>query len=260
MAGSTVLVLGGGGFYGKYLVDDVLRFTDAQVLLVSRRPMDHPSKRVVTAACDRRNLSRLTQLAEQCEILVNFAGPFQDAPLEPIRAAWAAGAHYIDVAEDRAMGRRVRELDEDVRRARIAAFNGLSVVPGMEALFANMLAPCFDRLTSFRGFAAPDTKRHRGKAMFWTMMYGVGREFVLPSGGRPRRARGWSEGEWVRFPPPLGDRLVYLVLEMADADLLPELFGVDTVEFKAGSEWPILNRLLALASSIRAGLGGRPAW
>jgi hypothetical protein len=255
----TILVLGGGGFYGKYLVEDILAFTDARVLVASRQPEPHTSDRVSTAMCDRRDLARLIALSEECEILVNLAGPFQDAPLEPLLAACAAGAHYIDVSEDRAMARRVRAMDQDVRDAGIAAFSGLSVVPGMEALFARLLEPCFDRLTGFRGFAAPDTKRHRGRAMFWTMMYGVGRPFTLPRDGIPRRVRGWSEGEWVRFPPPLGRRLVHLVLEMADADVLPELLGVGTVEFKAGSEWPFLNRLLAFASATRARFGG-PAW
>jgi hypothetical protein len=54
-------------------------------------------------------------------------------------------------------------------------------------------------------------------------------------------------------------RLTYLVLEMADLDLLPELFGVKTVEFKAGTEWPPLNRLLGAAARIRT-LTGHPDW
>jgi hypothetical protein len=261
VARPTVLALGGGGFYGRYFVDDVLRHTDARVLVVSRRPtlVGALSDRVATAVCDRRDLPRLREIAAGCSVLVNLTGPSQHAPLEPLLAACAAGIHYMDIAEDRDMSRRIRALDAQIRSAGVAAFNGLSVVPGMEALVARMLTPCFDTLTSFRAFAAPDTKRHRGKAMFWTMMYGVGRGFDLPRDGRRRRVRGWSEGEWVDFPPPLGNRLMYLVLEMADAEVLPDLLGVQTVEFKAGSEWPLLNRLLALASTTRARLGG-PAW
>jgi hypothetical protein len=74
-----------------------------------------------------------------------------------------------------------------------------------------------------------------------------------------RAVRGWTEPEWVEFPPPLGRRLTYLVLEMADLDLLPELFAVQTVEFKAGTEWPLLNRLLGAAARIRT-LTGHPDW
>src|SRR5207247_4431596 len=52
-------------------------------------------------------------------------------------------------------------------------------------------------------------------------------------------------------PPPVGRRLAYLVLEMADIDVLPTTFGVRTVEFKAGSDIGILNRLMAGAAWLR---------
>ncbi len=42
---------------------------------------------------------------------------------------------------------------------------------------------------------------------------------------------------------------------MADLDVLPELFGVGTVTFKAGSEFPLLNRLLGGAAALRARTG-----
>jgi hypothetical protein len=42
---------------------------------------------------------------------------------------------------------------------------------------------------------------------------------------------------------------------MADLTVLPALLGVGTVSFKAGSEWPTLNRLLGLAAALRARTG-----
>src|SRR5262249_23202199 len=51
----------------------------------------------------------------------------------------------------------------------------------------------------------------------------------------------------------------YLVLEMADLDLLPALFGAQTVEFKAGCEHAWLNRLLGWAAALRARTG-HPHW
>jgi hypothetical protein len=66
---------------------------------------------------------------------------------------------------------------------------------------------------------------------------------------------GWSEPEWVCFPSPLGRRLVYQVYEMADLDVLVELFGAQTVAFKAGSEYAWLNWALATAAAARARFG-----
>ena len=135
----------------------------------------------------------------------------------------------------------------------------MSVAPAMEILFANLIRSSFDNLTSVRTFAAPDTRKHRGQAMFHTMLLGVCRSFMQPKDGKLRKVWGWTEPEWVEFPPPLGRRLTYLVLEMADLDLLPELLEVKTVEFKAGTEWAFLNRLLGMAAGIRK-IIGYPNW
>ena len=184
---------------------------------------------------------------------------FWQGPINPLLAAINTGTHYLDIAETRTFLKEVRELGEDIRRAGIATLSGISVAPAMEALFAEMLRGTFDSLVSAMTFAAPDTRRHRGKAMFETMLAGVGRPFWQPRDGQLRQVWGWTEPEWVEFPPPLGKRLTYLVLEMADLDLLPELFDVGTVEFKAGTEWPLLNRLLNAAARTRASMG-HPDW
>ncbi len=261
MSASKVLVLGGGGFYGRYLVTDILTHTDANVLIVSRQPSkemttDH---RVETAVCDINDFARLVELAQQCDIIAHCAGPFQFLPLNPLRAAIQTKTHYIDISEDRRFAQQVRVMAAEIKEAGIMACSGFSVAPAMEALFAQMLKPTFTQMLSLRTFAAPDTRKHRGKAMFYTMLLGVGRPFLQPRRGKEVRVAGWTEPEWTHFPEPIGRRLTYLVLEMADLDYLPELFGLETVEFKAGTEHQLLNRLLGLSANIRLRLGG-PNW
>lgn len=257
----TVLVLGGSGFYGRYLVDDLLQHTVARVVVASRNPTRDRAwgSRVTTAVCDVRDRDRLEHLLAGCDVVVHCAGPFQYLPLAPVHAAIATATPYVDIAEDRHFARAVRALDAEVRAAGIPLLSGISVAPAMEALFADMVAPCLDSLTSIRTFAAPDTRKHRGQAMFHTMLVGVGRPFRQPRDGERAQVYGWTEPEWVAFPPPLGRRLTYLVLEMADLDLLPELFGAQTVAFKAGTEHAVLNRLLGLAAAVRVKVG-HPRW
>ncbi len=206
-----------------------------------------------------RDRELLERLAAGCRVIVHCAGPFIGSSPAPLRAAIRTGADYVDIAEDREHMREVRTLEEQIRGAGIAALAGMSVAPAMEALFTEALREDFGSLHSVRTFAAPDTRKHRGPAMFRTMLTGVGWPFIQPGEAGPRRVRGWTEPEWVEFPPPLGSRLTYLVLEMSDLDLLPELFGVGTVEFKVGTEWPFLNRSLGLAARTRAATGW-PNW
>jgi hypothetical protein len=261
-----VLVLGGSGFYGSYVVADLLRHTRAPILIASRKPHGKQhmwsNDRVRTVTCDMNEQNALRRYVAGSRLIINCAGPFRYLPLNPLRAAIEAGVDYIDIAEDREFARQVRALAPAIEAAGITALNGISVVPAMEALFTQLMLPYFDRVLSVRAFAAPDTRKHRGEAMFNTMLWGVGRPFKQLRGGRLVPVYGWSEPEWVDFPKPLGKRLTYLVLEMADLDVMPRLFGeqgLETVEFKAGSERPSLNRLLGMAATLRIRTG-HPQW
>jgi len=54
---------------------------------------------------------------------------------------------------------------------------------------------------------------------------------------------------------PISQRLVYQVYEMADLDVLPDLYDAGTVSFKAGCEFATVNRLLGVIATIRARTG-----
>jgi hypothetical protein len=56
--------------------------------------------------------------------------------------------------------------------------------------------------------------------------------------------RGWTEGEEVEFPPPVGRRRVYSVVDVADFFTAPRYFGARTIDFKIGSEMALLNGAL----------------
>ena len=256
-----VMVIGGGGFYGRYLVADLIEFSEAKILVVSRNPpadlANHP--RIQTVACDLHDRDRLCQLMRSCGLVIHCAGPFQYLPLTPLLVAIETRTDYLDLAEDRRFNQEVQALQPEIEAAGITVLTGLSVSPGFEMLFAEMGKHYFAELTGIRTYAAPDTRKHRGPAMFATMLMGVGQPFWQPEGGEPRLVHGWTEPEWVEFPPPIGRRLTHLVLEMAHLDLLPDEMGVGTVAFKAGTEWTVLNRLLNLSARIRRRWGW-PRW
>lgn len=261
MTPPKIALIGGGGFYGRYLLADLLKFTNADLLAISRHPpATWPAgwERVQSVSCDLRDLAALEKAIDGCVVVANCAGPFDLLPLNPLKAALKVGAAYVDIAEDRTFHKAVQNLLTHPP-AKTPVLCGLSVSPAMEALFLELARPLFDTLTSCRTFAAPDTRKHRGPAMFHTMLRGVGHAFWQPGGEKLRQVWGWTEPEWVDFPTPVGRRLTYLVLEMANLDLLPALFGVNTVEFKAGTEWPILNRLLNLSALFRKAVVG-PSW
>lgn len=176
--------------------------------------------------------------------------------MNPLRAAIERGVDYVDLAEDREFVRRVHGFDADARRAGVAVLSGLSVVPGMSVLMTQALRADFDAIDAVRTFIAPGTRGSRGSATFWSLLSGAGRPFLLPRAGREVFVRGWSEPEWIEFPPPVGRRLQYLAIPVADFDLMPHYFSARSVEFRAGSESALLSRALSLAARCRYLTGG----
>ncbi|MEU8136332.1 saccharopine dehydrogenase family protein [Streptodolium elevatio] len=257
MGAPRVVVVGGSGFYGRYVVADLLRQPEVTVTVVSRRPPapGFGSPRVDWVAADRTDGPRLAELFADAAAVVHCAGPFPAIgaqPWEPLRAALAARVPYVDISEDRAFRHGALEL---AAGAEVSVVTGASVVPGLQALLVRDLAQGLDRVDAVRCSAAPDTRRHRGPAMFEAMLHGAGLRFEAPRGGKAATVYGWSEPEWVQFPPPVGRRLVHQVYEMADLDVLPELFGARTVSFKAGTEFGTLNRALGAFAAFRARTG-----
>lgn len=254
---ATVVVLGGYGFFGRLVVEDILRFTDARVVVAGRRPPRQIGfdERVSVRPCDIDDPASLARTLEGACIVVHCAGPYQRLPLDPLKAAIAHHVHYVDLADDREFVRRVYEHDDAAKEAGISIMTGASVVPGMSAIFTNLVRKHFDQLDSVRTFVAPGTSRSRGNATLSSLLSGVGRPFRLPRNGHEVEVFGWTEPEWVEFPSPVGRRLLHLAIPVADFDILPRVFGVGGVEFKAGSEFAWLNRSLRVAGRMRRRIG-----
>ena len=259
MGTPRVVVVGGTGFYGRHLVRDVLDHTDADVTVVSRRP---PARgfgdlRVSHVAADVADVAALVRVVTGAAVVANCAGPFQaladrPQPLGPLHAALEAGVPYVDIGEDGSFRASALRAATD---ARAPVLPGVSVVSALQEIAMADLARGLDRVAEIRCAAAPDTRRHRGDAMFRAMLHGLGSRFQAPRHGRLQWTHGWSEPEWATFPEPIGRRLVHQVYEMADLEVLSDLYSADTISFKAGSEFAWLNRLLGLAALLRARTG-----
>jgi saccharopine dehydrogenase-like NADP-dependent oxidoreductase len=256
----VVVIYGGTGFFGGLLVRDLLDNTNARIIMVGR---NHPrqgaiNSRLTFTCSDMNDPSAVESALAGAFVVVHCAGPYQSLPLNPLRGAINSRVHYVDLAEDREFVRHVQEYDEPARHADIAVMTGLSVVPGLSALLAQALTRNFDKLHSVRTFVAPGTRGSRGSGTVHTLLAAAGRPMRVWRDGRNVLLQGWSEPEWIEYPPPVGWRLEYLPMETADAELLPRYFKVESAEFKAGSDFATLNRLLAVGAWLHAHTGFPP--
>jgi len=248
-----IVVYGGNGFFGKLVVEELLRHTTADILIASRKAkyLDFGSQqaRVKFAESDLSNYGSVLRTIDGASIAMLCGGPFQRTPQSLLRACVEKKISYIDIADDRSFVDTAHKLAADVEKAGIAAFIGCSVVPGLTSLFTQFSREQVGSIEKVDIAISPGTKHPRGPASFECLLTTVGEQFGKAS------VRGWSEPRSVDFPSPMGWRTVYRVVDIADYFVQPHYFGTKAVEFRIGSELLILNLLFSWLAALRGKLG-----
>jgi Saccharopine dehydrogenase NADP binding domain len=241
-----VVVYGGSGFFGRCVVQDLLKFSDAQIVVASRNPNANHfvgfGNRVHCYISDSANRESVLALLHDAKVLINCTGPYQGMGLDLLEACILKRVHYIDVADDRDFVERAYRLKPQVEAAGIKALIGCSVVPGLSALLTRRCVEELGGLDTVRIFITPGTRFTRGVGSFECLLATVGKRFDVPRQGGKETIIGWTAPETVEFPPPIGTRNVYSVVDIADYFTQVELFGAEAVEFKIGSEFNWLNK------------------
>ena len=254
-----VVVYGGDGFFGRLVVEDLLKYSSAEIVVASRHPKStpfHPSEtRLHRIESDVNDYPSALASIEGAKVVVSCIGPYQGQSLNLLRACIEKHVAYVDVADDRDFVVRCHQIASAVEDAGIPAFVGCSVVPGMSSLLTKYCQQEIPSIERTRIFISPGTEHPRGRGSFLCLLSTVGNEFSIPNDGGQEIVRGWTRREQVCFPPPMGNRWVYLVVDIADYFLQPLYFGVETVEFKIGSELDVLNRALSALREFKELLG-----
>jgi len=244
MSSRKVLVIGGRGYFGRLLIDDLLRNTNSELVVASHRQA-FLSNRFETVVADLWDPNSLERALADVEIAICAAGPYQNLPTTLAELCLNRGIHYIDLADDRAFVQRVRSLAADHENAAGAVCTGWSTVSALSGLLAGIASDGMTAIDSIYIQMAPGNRGARHTATIASLMNSVGQPFVICRDGKSQRVVGWSEPREFAFPSPVGRRQGYLV-DVPDHEIFPKLFAARTVEFRAGSELQILNRCLSL--------------
>jgi len=223
---ARALVVGGQGFFGRCVVEDLLRHSDADLVVAGRRRrFESENPRITWRTFD---LERPGSVAEY-GVVVCCAGPYQGMSTALVEAAARAAVPYIDLADARDFIARARAI-----RSRAPILAGLSAVPGLTCLLAGRAR--VGRVRVIRTIIAPGSRPQRGDATLSSLLSGV---------------EAWGHRERIRFPNPVGPRAVYRAIPVGDADLVPELFDGAAFEFKVGFDLDVFNRGLEAVSWLR---------
>lgn len=247
-----ILLVGATGAFGARLAR-LLACWEIDLILAARRTgplealaanLDGPA-RIEVAAFDRArpDLSKLRPFA-----VVDAAGPFQTSDLALARAAIAAGAHYVDIADGRDfVAGFTPTLDASARAAGVLAVTGASSTPALSTAALDALTAGWRAVDTTLVAISPGARAPRGRSVVQAILSYVGRPVRLYEGGGWTLRPGWSGPRRVHIPG-LGRRWVSLC-ETPDLDVVPERFHVRRdAPFLAGLELPVMHLGLWLLS------------
>ena len=239
-----VVILGGYGVFGRFVAKDLAGRPDAQVTIAGRNAeKGEPFASSLGAdfrRCDAMDSASLKNAVADAWLVINAAGPFAAKDYSIPRTCIEAGCHYIDIADGREYVTDIVELDAAARERNVFVCAGASSTPAITSALVADLQPALGRIRSIKIALSPGNKNPAGVSTIASIMSYVGVPVQVWQDGEWRSRRGWSGGEFVEFPAPVGRRRVHLC-DVPDLALFPQHFQADDVMFKAGVELPILN-------------------
>lgn len=237
----SVLVLGGYGFFGGRISRALAKAAEIRLFIAGRditrakieaRHCGIPEGQAVFIDAAADDLAdRLRQL--RINTVIHTAGPFQGQDYKVARAAMAAGANYIDLADGREFVCEINQLDEEAKRRGVLVTSGASSLPALSSAVVDRYAPRFKRLETIRhgigsGAKAPGLATMKG-------VFGYcGKPFNRLHKGQPEKTYGWLDLQRYNFPAPVGRRLLGSC-DVPDLTLFPQRYpDAHTVSFHAG--------------------------
>ena len=245
---TRVLIIGGYGNFGSYIARALA--TDANIsLLIGGRSQTEAN--AFAASLDALNPAsgcaidihgdieaRLREVG--ADVVIHTTGPFQSQDHRVARAAIAAGAHYLDLADAREFVATIGNLDAAARKAGVVVIAGASSVPCLTAAFLDRYKQHFAKLTSATYGIAAAQATNRGLGTATAILSYVGKPFTILAGGRRKRVFGWQGLHAVRYPE-LGLRL-FGYCDIPDLDLFPQRYpDLRDLRFVAGHEVKLLH-------------------
>lgn len=250
-----IVLVGASGTFGTRLAMMAAKWPDAELVLAARRtgPLEAlkarleaggAKARIMVAALERADEAALAALAPFA--VADASGPFQTADLSLPRAALAAGAHYVDIADGRAF---VRDFGaalwaEAVAAGRVA-ITGASSTPALSVAALRRITRDWARVDTVETAISPGARAPRGLAVVQAILSWVGRPVMVfeagPGGpGQWMSRPGWSGARHLAFPG-LGRRWVALA-DTPDLDALPRAVSpTRAAVMRAGLEVGVLQ-------------------
>lgn len=110
--------------------------------------MEWVGEKATTAKVDITRADKLGKLLEGADAVLNTTGPFYRFGPPVLKAAIAAGCHYLDICDDWEPTLEMLAMDAEAREAGVTAVLGLGASPGITNLLAVRAAETLEKVST----------------------------------------------------------------------------------------------------------------
>lgn len=263
----SILILGGYGNFGKRISESLAKLAGSSLLIAGRsfEKANQLCEKLRAENC-RAELKPVAldifseDFPQQLIVLnpflvIHTSGPFQRQDYRVPQVCIAAGAHYIDLADDRRFVCDIAKLNEQAKAKNLLVVSGASSVPGLSSVVIDHFAKEFSRMDSIDIAIAPGNRAERGEATVKAILSYTGHAIKIFENGEWINKFGWMSPRKIDFGNTVGKRLLANV-DVPDLELFPTRYApVKTVNFQAGLELPFLHwTMVAMAWLAKKGI------
>jgi saccharopine dehydrogenase (NAD+, L-lysine-forming) len=255
-----VAVLGAAGIIARAIVRDLaeseevarIRLLDLDAARAAEVGESQGGGKASAAAVDARGDDALASALDGCDVLVNAAS--YRVNLDAMRAALAAGCHYVDLGGLYWMTGRQLELDAEFERAGRLAVLGMGSSPGKTNVMARRAVRELGGAAEELHVAAAgrDPASTPGALRFpyalRTLLDEVTMNPVVLEDGAPVEVEPLRPGGRIDFPAPIGPAETIHTLHSELRTFGPS-FGCARASFRLALAPALLERLTELASA-----------
>lgn len=236
-----VLIAGGGGFFGRLVVEALSEDPRYTLMVAGRRRADRLPCRLVPLDLTAADLAE--QLAGHSpDLIIHCAGPFVPGRYALVEAALACGSHYLDLAENRRFVLGIGRFDDRARQAGLVVLSGVSSVPALSSAVVAGYRSEFARLDTI-DVGISGSERLPGPGAVRGVLEQCGRvcdDFTA-----------WTDAFQVDLPSPADSRVVARC-DVPDLALFPACIpSLRRVTFRAGVASPWVMGGLRLFARLR---------
>jgi lysine 6-dehydrogenase len=253
----------GAGLMGRAALYDLACSREASEIIVA--DFDQPRaqqaarefgrSKARAAFCDVRQTADTVRLLSGSVAVLNCTQYYWN--LDVMKAALAAGAHYLDLGGLFYTTRKQLKLNSEFRRAGRLAILGIGSAPGIANVMARFLAEQLQRVTAIKVYNGSREllPTSSDPLAFSFSIATILDELTIPPmhylGGKFRQQENFSDPESVSFPAPIGKLVVRHSIhsEVATLPLSFRRQGVREVFFKINYD-PQLIETVRLLSSL----------